>query len=160
MQDTSEADSLDADVVKLRELLLGLGRRQPLRDPIASTIEEMGLTPPQIHGLLWLGAEGPLTMGELARRVGITEKTITGLVDRLERAGLVERERDTADRRVVRVRLTGQGEATYQRLQAQMMEKMRRILGRLDAADRRDLLRIFNNLLSAVESEPQGEHSS
>jgi DNA-binding MarR family transcriptional regulator len=150
MQDIHEADSLDTDVARLRELVMAIGRRRPLRDPIAAALEELDLTPPQLHALLWLGNDGPLTMGELARRVGITEKTITGVVDRLERAGLAERTRDDADRRVVRARLTRKGAATHRKLDAQMLERMRRILGRLEAADRRDLFRILNNLMTSL----------
>lgn len=44
---------------------------------------------------------GPLTATELARRTGLTPGAITGLVDRLDRAGLVRRDRDPADRRRV-----------------------------------------------------------
>jgi len=47
---------------------------------------------------------GPLSPGGLARRAGLHPATMTGILDRLERAGWVERERDPADRRAVRVR--------------------------------------------------------
>jgi DNA-binding MarR family transcriptional regulator len=47
---------------------------------------------------------GPLSPGALARRAGLHPATMTGILDRLERAGWVERERDPADRRAVRVR--------------------------------------------------------
>jgi DNA-binding MarR family transcriptional regulator len=87
----SIGDDLAGDVVQLRELLVALGRLRSLRDPIATTCEQTQLTPPQIHALLWLGQEETLAMGELARRLGITEKTVTGLVDRLEREGYVLR---------------------------------------------------------------------
>lgn len=160
MQDISEAESLDGDAERLRELLLALGRRRPLRDPISTTMEEMELTPPQLHALLWLGSDGPLTMGDLARRGGITEKTITGVVDRLERLGLAERVRGSADRRVVRARLTRKGGNTYRRLDDQMKEKLRRILARLDAADRRDLFRILGNLFASLAAESSKERTS
>ena len=48
-----------------------------------------------------LNIHGPLTPGELARHTGMTTGTVTGVLDRLERAGLVARTRDTADRRRV-----------------------------------------------------------
>src|SRR5215212_5612336 len=89
---------LDADVRRLRELVIAVSRNASLRDPIAGMCEEAQLTPPQIHAVMWLGLDGPLTMGELAKRVGVTEKTITGLVDRLEAAGYLARERDREDR--------------------------------------------------------------
>lgn len=46
----------------------------------------------------------PLTAGEIARHLGLTSGAVTGLVDRLERAGWVVRERDPSDRRRVFVR--------------------------------------------------------
>lgn len=152
MRDISDKESLHQDVERLRELLLTLGRRRSLRDPISTLIEEMELTPPQLHTLMWLGTDGPLTMGELARRVGITEKTITGVVDRLERAGQLRRERDEHDRRVVRARLTNKGTALHKKLHSEMSKNMVRILGLLDARDRQDLFRILDNLLTRVAS--------
>lgn len=48
---------------------------------------------------------GPLTAGELARRTGLTTASMTGVIDRLERAGFVARTRDAKDRRRVVVEL-------------------------------------------------------
>src|SRR5689334_18604765 len=100
------------DVERLKELLLGLGRRRPLRDPLSSGAE-LELAGPQLHTMVWLGHDGPLTMGELARRLGVTEKGFTGIADRLEKHGYCQRERDTNDRRVVRLRLTSKGESFF-----------------------------------------------
>lgn len=141
-----KTEDLASDAARFRELLYALGRRRSLRDPIASTCEELQLTPPQVHALMWLGQDGMLTMGELARRLGVTEKTVTGVVDRLERESQVQRERITLDRRVVRCRLTEQGQKTYQKLERLIHEAMLQMLGMLDAGDRKALLRILEKL--------------
>lgn len=143
---------LDADVERLRELLVTLARRASLRDPVAAMCEEAQLTPPQIHAVMWLGHEGPLTMGELAHRVAITEKTITGLVDRLTAQGYLERVRDAEDRRVVRARLTARGETTYRELDAHVTGKLSRVVRRLDAADRKALFRILEKLVQPADA--------
>jgi len=152
MRDISKNDSLDADVQRLRELIQALGRRRSLRDPIATVVEEQKLTPPQLHVLLWLGTDGALTMGELAKRSGVADKTLTGVVDRLERDGLLQRERDSEDRRVVRANLTRKGATLHKRIDAQMGEQMARVLGVLDPTDRRDLFRILENFLTRISS--------
>ena len=49
-------------------------------------------------------AQGPLTAGDIARHAGLTTGAVTGILDRLEKAGFVERFRDASDRRKVFVR--------------------------------------------------------
>ena len=50
-----------------------------------------------------LSETGPITAGELGRRVGLTTGSVTALVDRLERAGYVKRERHPKDRRSIMI---------------------------------------------------------
>jgi DNA-binding MarR family transcriptional regulator len=153
MQNIPSAEVLrDSDEV--RRLLLDCGRLRSLRDPIASMVEELQFTPAQLHTLLWLGAEGALTMGEIAGRLGITEKTITGLVDRLESEGHLRRVRNEEDRRVVRAELTRKGTAAYHRFEAAIQAKFTSFLALLDPEERQTLIRILQKLrerLHAVE---------
>jgi len=73
---------------------------------------EDGLTIPQMR-LLWaLRDEDGLPVGTLADHLAVNPSTITGHVDRLVRMGLVRREEDPADRRIVRNYLTEQGATT------------------------------------------------
>ncbi|HLB23742.1 MAG TPA: MarR family transcriptional regulator [Dehalococcoidia bacterium] len=73
---------------------------------------EDGLTIPQMR-LLWaLRDEDGLPVGALAERLGVNPSTITGHVDRLVRQGLVRREEDPTDRRIVRNYLTEEGAVT------------------------------------------------
>lgn len=74
---------------------------------ISQTIAgRVGLNASDLECLDLMQLQGPRTAGELARATGLTSGAITGLIDRLERAGYVARESDPADRRrvVVRVR--------------------------------------------------------
>ena len=52
-------------------------------------------------------------MTDLARAVSLTKAGLTALVDRLEKRGLLERSNDPADRRVIRIRLTNDGEKAF-----------------------------------------------
>ena len=145
--------SLDAQARRLRKALVQLSRRRPIRNPIASAVQDLDLTPAQLHIILWLGNDGPLTMGELARAVVVTEKTITGVVDRLERDLLVQRERDPVDRRVVHVRLAPRGATLYRRIDEGIASKLARLLGLLEAKDRRHLVRMVETLTAKLAAE-------
>lgn len=68
-----------------------------------------GLTPASTRVLRVLAATGPVSHRELAAGLGVAPGTLTPVVDALERAGSVRRDRDAADRRVVRVSITTPG---------------------------------------------------
>jgi DNA-binding MarR family transcriptional regulator len=72
--------------------------------------ERMNLTLPQLFCLDQLAQGGAICQRELAQRVSLTQATVTGIVDRLETRGLVERRRESTDRRVVSLHLTEQGD--------------------------------------------------
>jgi DNA-binding MarR family transcriptional regulator len=71
------------------------------------------------------------TCGDIASRLVTFEPDVTRLLDKLERQGLVIRERDASDRRVVRSRITEKGLALLAQLDDPIMEVQRRRLGRL-----------------------------
>ncbi|KUG27550.1 transcriptional regulator, marr family [hydrocarbon metagenome] len=77
-------------------------------------VRETGLTLPQMHTLEIIGATGDLRMKELAEKMGVTTGSLTVLVDRLVRAGLVERKPDEKDRRSIRVGLTPEGQKHFE----------------------------------------------
>ncbi|HEX7623433.1 MAG TPA: MarR family winged helix-turn-helix transcriptional regulator [Anaeromyxobacteraceae bacterium] len=143
--------TVDQEACRLRLLVAGFARQRSLRDPVAALCEEGQLTVPQLHALLWLGQDGTLTMGELAQRVGVTEKTITGVVDRLAAAGHLERVRDARDRRVVRSQLTTPGRRVYRDLDQHLQARLAHLLGVLDPPDRRALFRILEKLFRRLE---------
>ncbi len=72
----------------------------------AAAAEHLGLTVPDFDALRFLAEAGPVPAGRIAEAMGITTGAVTGLVDRLERAGWVERARHEGDRRQVVVQVT------------------------------------------------------
>jgi DNA-binding MarR family transcriptional regulator len=70
-----------------------------------------GLTGPQLWAIKTIAQEAPIMVSQIARRMYLHPATVVGILDRLEKQGLVVRIRSTEDRRVVRVELTGQGRA-------------------------------------------------
>jgi DNA-binding MarR family transcriptional regulator len=73
--------------------------------------KETGLTGPQLWAIKTIAQEAPIMVSEVARSMYLHPATVVGILDRLEKQGLVARIRSTEDRRVVRVELTGQGRA-------------------------------------------------
>jgi DNA-binding transcriptional ArsR family regulator len=71
----------------------------------AASAERIGINVTDLNCLNILALSGHMTAGELARVTGLTTASITGVLDRLEEAGFVRRERDPHDRRRVIVRL-------------------------------------------------------
>jgi DNA-binding MarR family transcriptional regulator len=94
---------------ELRRLLL---ERQRF---LAHLRRRLGVTRTEFDALLELDDRGPLTPGELGKRLSLTSGSVTALIDRLERLGWATRERHPEDRRKVVVQLTALGEATAQR---------------------------------------------
>jgi len=69
----------------------------------------VGLTAPQLLVLQSLRDFGELPVGELAGKVNLSQATVTSIVDRLEKKGMVQRERSQSDKRKVYVQLTENG---------------------------------------------------
>jgi DNA-binding MarR family transcriptional regulator len=96
---------------------------------------EMGLTTAQLR-VLFLVRESPgVTAGELATRLSVTPPTISGIVDRLVKLGLIRREDDESDRRLVRNSLTDQGETSCKRMEQGSEIFTRRILVEMNHQD-------------------------
>src|SRR6202042_3652351 len=88
------------------EFLLALRRSGAVMQLLGSaSAERIGINVTDLNCLNILALGGHLTAGELAKRTGLTTASITGVLDRLEEAGFVRRERDPGDRRRVIVRL-------------------------------------------------------
>jgi DNA-binding MarR family transcriptional regulator len=106
-----------------------------------------GLTPSQYNILRILRGEGkPLPILDIADRTLTVVPGITGLIDRLEQAGLVQRERCTEDRRVIHVALTYKAHDLLGRLDQPLLDLNERLMASLSVADRKELIRLLEKL--------------
>lgn len=114
----------------------------------------MGLdvTMPQMKVLLLLREHGALRVGVLARHLTVSTPTITGIVDRLVRQGLVRREDDPTDRRVVLNALTARGEGLMDRLRNRGGTELSRALDTLSAQEQADLARLLTRVMEQLDS--------
>lgn len=126
-----------------------------------------------LHVIAMLEAEGTLTMSDLAEAIDVSLPSATGLVSRMEERGLVERLRDSADRRVVHVRLTEAGRALTEEHELLRLQQVTRVLEAMTPAEQRTCLEAvrivratFERLGSAAEPDapcpfhhgPEGGH--
>ncbi|HEV8039387.1 MAG TPA: MarR family transcriptional regulator [Bryobacteraceae bacterium] len=74
--------------------------RRTLQQPVEAEFARGGLTGPQRSVMQALVKVGGLSVKETSRQVGLAHSTVSGIVDRLERQGLVERQKDKEDHRV------------------------------------------------------------
>jgi len=96
---------------------------------------------------------GPCRMSELAERAQTSQTSLTGIVDRLEERGLVERVRNESDRRVVEVALTAEGREQMASGQRAMVRRLEDLLLPLSPDDRTELLRLVR-LITAKQARP------
>ncbi len=101
-------------------------------------------------------AEKALTPAELAERTGVTRATITGLVDTLERAGLVTRTPHHEDRRMMSVGLTPRGEKLLVEILPGHFRRMAWLMEPLSEPERKTFVRLLSKVMQrAGEDLPQ-----
>lgn len=126
-----------------------------LRHGLTEALRPFGVTATQYNVLRILrgaGAEG-LCRYEIGERLVAQVPDVTRLLDRMEEAGLVSRSRSSEDRRLVSTRITAEGSALVEQIEAPLSELHVRQLTRLSRAQLRTLI----DLLALVRwGEPQG----
>lgn len=128
------------------ELLLELSHTQ-FREHLAATIARFDLSPPQARALQILEPGNPVPMRDLATSLKCDASNITGIVDRLEARGLVERRSAPGDRRVKALTVTVEGAA----LRARLVEQLYQVppaIATLSPAEQRTLLELLRRLVS------------
>lgn len=114
-------------------------------------IRRSGLTSPQFDIVVTLGNTPGLSFKELGNRTLITKGTLTGIVDRLESRGLVERMACPGDGRSKLVRLTEKGESTFRAVFEPHLAYLAPAIESLAAPDREALEKGLRNLREALD---------
>ena len=122
------------------ELFLASRRR------FLAVASEFDLSPPQVRALGVLDPDRPVPMSELAEALHCDNSNVTGIVDRLEDRGLVERRSAPHDRRVKMLAVTERGAELRERL-AERLERAPEALARLSPEDQRALRDIMRRAL-------------
>jgi len=100
------------------------------------------------------GTDNKLSPAALAEHTGVTRATMTGLVDTLERDGLVRRAPDRVDRRMMTVELTARGEKLLLKILPDHFRQMAWLLGPLSETERKTLVRLLTKILTRAGERP------
>ncbi len=144
----------DVDVEPLEVLSRVVRLARHLAIARREAFAELGLDQGQFDVLAALRRAGPpheMTPGELMAESLVTSGTMTHRIDQMEAAGLVARQADPADGRVVRVRLTGRGRDLVDSALQSLVEREARLLQRLRPAERSALARRLRQLLEPLD---------
>jgi DNA-binding MarR family transcriptional regulator len=131
-----------ARLALLKELEEAMRRTSAQGVLYGQTVADLaGVSGSDLDCMDFLNLEGRMTAGRLAELTGLTTGAITGVVDRLEKAGFVCRERDETDRRKVFITTVAENTARIGRLYVPMKEAMHKLWGTYSDAELQLLLR-------------------
>ena len=136
-------------VALLPRMMRGFNRRE------SNYLSRGKITIPQLGVLEHLSRNREIPMNELARHLAITRPAATGLADRLIAQGLVARQGDRADRRVVRIRLTPKGRRVLDNIWGQKRRMIQQVFGQISPSDRTQYLSTLERVTQILSEEPE-----
>jgi DNA-binding MarR family transcriptional regulator len=125
----------------------------------ASRCHERSISMAHVFLMSMIDRHGAVPMTRVAELLGSGLPTATGLVSRMEERGLIRRDHDTKDRRVVLVSLTDAGAAEIRDLHETRQRRMAAAIAHLSATEQTGLLVAIRSLRSALARVNEGEDS-
>ncbi len=141
--------SLTEFAARAQRLTYQLVKSYELCDRVCLT--QHSVTAAQGYTLLTLPRAGTMTMNELSAAMGLASSTMTRMADHLVHKGLVYRQSDYEDRRVVRVGLTAQGQAVQRTLEQAQQELLTSALADVHEDERPAILRALEQVNASIE---------
>jgi len=137
--------------------------RRALRIPLESEIARGKLTPPQMSIIQMVVSHEGTSLKELSRAVGLAHSTVSGIVDRLESKGLLERRVDPADSRITRIHSSAVVKKfvteRLPKLTQSPLERARERASRTEQARISEAIRRLRELLDEIGVGPRSEAS-
>jgi len=110
LEGLSEPVLVEAPPDPVKEIIYQIRRLIQARELYTKELnKKYSVTAAQLNCLLSLHESGPLPLSHIAKLIMVKSSTVTGIIDRLEQKGLVERVRTSRDRRVITIQLTEAG---------------------------------------------------
>ena len=127
---TSPSNTSSVDTDRLADFVLFTQRSCILN--LSSELNRGNISFPQFFLMAYLSSEEYLTMSDIAKKMGHSTAAATGLVDRLEKLGYVERVHAAEDRRKIMVRITNKGVSLVSKMRSEIATDLADILASMD----------------------------
>ena len=138
------------ETYELEEIIVSLTWANKKRS--AALLSQFNVTQPQFTALRGIErSEGGISMSALSERCQSVMPTMTGIVSRLAKRGLVTRNRDPQDRRTICVKLTEAGVSLLAEIKAQRRARLNLFVAELTAAERENFIALMGRYLESVE---------
>jgi DNA-binding MarR family transcriptional regulator len=116
-------------------------------------VDRFSVTGPQLITLQELARLGRVPVGALAQNVHVSHPTMTGILDRLERRGLVRRTRDTQDRRRITAAVTAEGLALLEAAPSPLQDRFRSEFAKLGEWEQTQMLATLQRIAAMMDAE-------
>ena len=116
-------------------------------------MEQSGLTGPQLAALQEINRQGPISAGQIAKAIHLSQGTVTGILRRLELRDMIIREKGELDRRTTMVRITPTGESVLLRAPSLLQENLLNRLERLESWERTQILATLQRVAHLMEAQ-------
>lgn len=124
-----------------------------MKDEMDYHSDSSQLTVLQAQALIYLQKKKKVSMSEIASNFKISLPTATSLSDKLVNAGLIERQSDKSDRRIVYLIITDKGTKLLAEAMIQRGKKIKKILSLLSTEEKQQLLKIMKKLVVTIQKE-------
>ena len=126
-----------------------------MKQSVHQEFKELNITGPQVMLVGALIHHGEMKMTDISESMGLTNSTISGIVDRLEKQGFVERIRSNEDRRVVFVKVTDEFRENAKHLFSQVEKKFETIVNEASSEEIDKIFEGINLLRGLLERQQQ-----
>lgn len=116
-------------------------------------VKRVGLTGPQLVVLQYISAVKKISVGEVARNVSLSQGTVTGILERLEKRGLVARQRSSSDKRRVLVHITESGKKLLHRAPPVLQENFLKKFSKLQDWEKTMILSALQRLVKMMDAK-------
>ena len=140
-----------ADCERLADIFTSLQRSFMLK--LSKELSRGNVSYPQYFLLGFLTQQKQLTMTEIAQKMGHTTAAATGLVDRLEKLGLVRRTHARADRRKILVQATAGGAALVEQVREDMISNLLKMMDFLEPTEQRVWVQIYEKIFNYCQTK-------